>query len=800
MNAPAPVLAAREPDGGPTEAPTSPHRKRQAVSTACEACRTRRSKCDGQHPLCATCALKGTDCFYQERSAERRATVLRSQVDALEKNVGSMADLLLLLHSKPEPEAQEVLRRIRSTRDAASVLRSIQEGGWPQQSAMSSAAAAAAAAAAAVAAKAEAGPDASAIAAAPGTLVPPSAPAEAGTPTAADGSGSDASGERSESTSASALLPHLLGAMGGLPPPSVAEAAITAFFDCTGRLFHVFTRDQSAALFRAVYGPDETEDAKAALCEIGSMAAIGCQYSQERDVSALGPTFYDIANLFLEHLMESHPFRAIKACTLLAMYNVMDKWMVALSYIEVGLSLAHRYGLHTQTHPPACSHVDWLDRKKVWRTLVFLESWLSSTLGYLSGLQRLPRDELMHAMEIVHELQMEDIAQTEMAKIAVLKAEILEKVYVVEDFSLGAVELLTGSLSQWHANLPAAMHLTALFAVNITIELRRTIYFVHLLYLGAIMLLYRRIMVDLAQEGATAVGGRGLARLDGWRSQAARYAADGFLAAKQSARILGLLLEADGIFRRCWLATFQAFTTCTVVLYGIAQKQLHGYAVRDCHDDLRQAEKCLLVLAHSGQVDEVARRFHGVLQPYGSFLGTPPPSSGAESGTGTAMALDLDLDLDMDMNMNMNMNAQAAGPDRADPHLDGRDDLTHIFTRPPGYTSLHTVSHELLQLVEQPFGGHGAGGGRRAHHPHYRHHHHRDSSSSSSSSLDLAGMGAREPGTATPTSTSTSSSTPTPTMPGPEMVHPALMPAFIPSLTSPLAGPFEPRSAADWMG
>lgn len=78
-----------------------------------------------------------------------------------------------------------------------------------------------------------------------------------------------------------------------------------------------------------------------------------------------------------------------------------------------------------------------------------------------------------------------------------------------------------------------------------------SIYHVHLLYLGANILLYRRMssqLMESYQKGSSrGVAASSLERLYADHGQQA------VLAAKGSARIVTLLLQDCGVFRRCWL-------------------------------------------------------------------------------------------------------------------------------------------------------------------------------------------------------------------------------------------------------
>jgi hypothetical protein len=59
--------------------------------------------------------------------------------------------------------------------------------------------------------------------------------------------------------------------------------------------------------------------------------------------------------------------------------------------------------------------------------------------------------------------------------------------------------------------------------------------------------------------------------------------------------------------------SFQAYTSCTVVLQAIAQKQLHGFPREEWEEDLESAAQCLSILKFCGTSDPVALRFHGIL-------------------------------------------------------------------------------------------------------------------------------------------------------------------------------------------
>ena len=118
-----------------------------------------------------------------------------------------------------------------------------------------------------------------------------------------------------------------------IPSTQDSEKAVDAFFASSAKLFHVFSRDQAAELLQNVYHQELRDRTGASLCELCSIAAVGCMYSSDRIHDDLRETFYTVARLYLEESVDTDLFRGLKVCTLLAHYNVLDKSTVALSYV-----------------------------------------------------------------------------------------------------------------------------------------------------------------------------------------------------------------------------------------------------------------------------------------------------------------------------------------------------------------------------------------------------------------------------------------------------------------------------------
>jgi len=145
------------------------------------------------------------------------------------------------------------------------------------------------------------------------------------------------------------------------------------------------------------------------------------------------------------------------------------------------------------------------------------------------------------------------VVQTELTKIAFMKAEILRTHLVFKDLNILTVESIMEDLQKWYGQLPAEMHIANLGREELPTNVRRSICHVHLLYLGAIMLLFRRVLCQALRTYGFDNDRNILCKL---LQRLGVVMEDGLVAAKHSARILGLLLAEDGIFKRCWLVMF----------------------------------------------------------------------------------------------------------------------------------------------------------------------------------------------------------------------------------------------------
>ena len=113
-DAPAPAPAASNKKK-PRRGADTAAQKRKCVSTACIACRKRKSKCDGALPSCAACAsVYGTECVYDPNSDHRRKGVYREKIDSMKAQSSTLQILIEAILNATEDEVPDIVKKIRT--------------------------------------------------------------------------------------------------------------------------------------------------------------------------------------------------------------------------------------------------------------------------------------------------------------------------------------------------------------------------------------------------------------------------------------------------------------------------------------------------------------------------------------------------------------------------------------------------------------------------------------------------------------------------------------------------------------
>ncbi|KAK0739462.1 hypothetical protein B0T21DRAFT_382490 [Apiosordaria backusii] len=566
----------------------------KAVTQACHTCRRFKARCDGARPRCGGCASKDKPCGYEGEEGQSRQAAKQARLEALEK-------LMSALQYKSSEEAGELLQRIRTGDDPAAVLTSADS---PP-------------AVGASVAESVSGSASGSGMSSSGGKSSSSAPRAS---TAGSRAGSEDSRARSSTSSTlispGASLPSRLPdpialSLSALPTAKSILKGVDSFFSSSGKLFHVFSQEQVKEHYRAVFGFDGRPrlDQKVSICIVSIVAAIGTQYNPNEFEEGTDEVLWSIARILFAQVLEYGPLTAIKVCTLLAMYNVNNKATIALAYIETGLTMCKRQSENTGVcHPDQFTKQEWVEFRMTWRTLMFFSSWLASTLGYISGGDDSAFEKVVPLAENevdIYTKEIGEIVQAEMTKISLLKAGILKNRLAFKEITAGGMDGIIKELEEWHLRLPPQMQLLNLGKFNTPAGVRWSIYHVHLLYLGAFMLVYRRLAAQCIRFYKS--GDEGL--LDTRNLTVIKLVKQGVEAGRDSARILGLLFNDRGIFKRCWLVIFQCHTSCVVILHSVAQKMLHKHPESEWAEDMNNAQRCLDVLRYCGTIDPVALRF-----------------------------------------------------------------------------------------------------------------------------------------------------------------------------------------------
>ncbi|KEQ99433.1 hypothetical protein AUEXF2481DRAFT_25341 [Aureobasidium subglaciale EXF-2481] len=110
------------------ESPIRGKVKRQQIAVACNACRRRKTKCDGHRPVCSVCVTKNSECTWSADPDATPMIAIKRKYQNLETEARDLQDLVQMLMDRPRKEAIFILDHMRRTRDAVSTLAFIKDG------------------------------------------------------------------------------------------------------------------------------------------------------------------------------------------------------------------------------------------------------------------------------------------------------------------------------------------------------------------------------------------------------------------------------------------------------------------------------------------------------------------------------------------------------------------------------------------------------------------------------------------------------------------------------------------------
>jgi len=304
-------------------------------------------------------------------------------------------------------------------------------------------------------------------------------------------------------------------------------------------------------------------------------------------------------------------------------------------------------------------------------------SWLSFTLGYAASVSA--EDITCCTKPNTLDPSVNELIHCQALQVVLIAAEISTNLSIGGRTNYMTINYLGDKLDAWHAELPRGLQLSTLVSNDSSLNLyqKRAILMVHVLYLGAITLLYREPLI-LAEKSRQVFGTEGIHMGEG--SGIPQYQSRCSMAAQQIARIFGLI-SFDGVMTfRCWLTIYWSYTASTILLFMAAQKMLDR--VHDNIDqDIEYAGDLLEKLTACRTEEPMAEKFWRLVQPLHERLGTLRSDSLAEARAQNSANTFLDSDPDVDT-----------------------DEVVGASLHRDVFNEVATIADRLADLLKDPFG------------------------------------------------------------------------------------------------
>ncbi|KAL7269434.1 hypothetical protein RUND412_007906 [Rhizina undulata] len=455
-----------------------------------------------------------------------------------------------------------------------------------------------------------------------------------------------------------------------LPPFELLFECISGFIQGTIPWLYMYREYEITELLRAVYSKqpstgsssrsDTATSRNMLLCEFLLVAAIGAHFLDE-----VAPETRSMLFLSARLHLGSGPGRDPQTqndalvrmrCHMLAgFFCTFEKTILSRKHIDRAIYFAQSQGLHHHSKPSQFSDRDWVSWKRVWRSLIFLDGWLSATLGSLPKVVS-PDDPIFFENYNSYSTDMNACLHAEMIKVGILMGLIIKDIYAPPSVNISQLRVYSEKLKHWHTNLPPFLKLSVALTEKHDSEQKGSILLTHCVYLGSIILLTRRILVEhhklknLSTGDVRFTKGRGRENVSGPASGAGagafheadmggisddrtteEFAKMCISAARQLATVIGILYMEGRLARQCWIAIHSAYTACLILFFDIS-RQSHATI---SEPDMNLIFNCLNCLAFCSTRDLIASRYLEILRPiYQAFLNlrtvpsaSTPPSS-----------------------------------------------------------------------------------------------------------------------------------------------------------------------------
>ncbi|KAF4988234.1 hypothetical protein FGRMN_9886 [Fusarium graminum] len=623
-------------DNGPGEAlphvlvnELAPARRKNRVVSACQPCKLKKVRCDGVRPQCNVCHQRGRDCVYPVEISKVDGLVKRQQ--ALQENVESFVTLYRYLQDKPSSEANALFERIRNGFGIDAALEFVK--------------------------------------------------AKENNAALALPDPSSARIEWSQQIYDCNLLfeSELLSTEISDVAVQALRDGVNCYFSYLGTMFPIYSRpdiDSIIDTFLATESASQTSsssdhnaDRKVAYGELLAVCALGFQYDRVTLPNGNGSIctpFYQKARLFLDHVVEKSPLRAMRICCCLGIYNVIAKSSLAVSYTDWGILLGSSSGLRIEQKPPGLSETEFQGYLKTFRALITVRSWVTATLGHIPSPEitrciHETKDQIDNGAFDSTENSVTNTIQQKMAQITVLKANILQTVASFRTLSPVILMQMHSDLELWRTSLPFCLRLETLMeSSSISPFQRRVAFYMHLFHMSALILKARALLASPEKAAPDE------------DSQSRFTIIEGIRAARSSARLLGLIFDEKAVVKNCWLTIYQCYITFLTLSYTSVKRCLVGGANAFQPRDTILSAKCIEILSLCATKDRIARSFHARLCKYQSILRELLPKSA---------------------------DTISKGVESYDGSTSGD---SYLFVDTSGHTQLHHLMNELVEMLCYP--------------------------------------------------------------------------------------------------
>ncbi|KAL4790343.1 hypothetical protein BDV19DRAFT_394114 [Aspergillus venezuelensis] len=430
---------------------------RTKTTRACDKCRLLRKRCNGATP-CENCSASKIACEYSQPDGRGRED-WKAQVKALEERNAYLEQLVQQLSvnradgavHQPNPFIDQSLDAIQQRRQQEEEEEEEEEPPAAAQQAL---------------------PE------------HPQLEASASVTTSGRIASGDPAREQSASEEDLQRIWVQLNQRHKLPEKHVTQQALGAFFQCAATLFYVTTEEKASRLLDNVYDSDTASIQD--ICELCALAAIGSHYKVDVIPDEARGNYFFIASTGLHEAIEAEGIQGMRIFICLCMSMVMEKSSIAR--LLIGKMVAN---LQAQRTASAGSQDD--EHRRTLQTLLFLEGWLSYSLGYRSCLNKTEID-LVHYTIPLNQTENASalttpLIQSHMTRLTLLASEIHNQIYTRRTTKhWSRADMLSMRLDTWHQSLPPDLHLAALTiggdspspAQRVSVLQERALYLMHM--------------------------------------------------------------------------------------------------------------------------------------------------------------------------------------------------------------------------------------------------------------------------------------------------------------------------------